>query len=41
MDNYEGVIEYFENGDKPVKAVDVVEATGLDKREGNRIMAKL
>ncbi|MGB4151975.1 MAG: MarR family transcriptional regulator, partial [Bacillota bacterium] len=27
--------------DKPVKAGDVVEATGLDKKEVDKIMAKL
>ncbi|HAV21797.1 MAG TPA: MarR family transcriptional regulator [Bacillota bacterium] len=41
MDNYEVVLEYFKNADKPVKAGDVVEATGLDKKEVDKIMAKL
>ena len=40
MDNYEEVLEYFKNADKPVKAGDVVEATGLDKKEVDKIMAK-
>ena len=41
MDNYEVVLEYFKNADKPVKAGDVVEATGLDKIEVDKLMAML
>ena len=41
MDNYKIVLEFFEKANKPVKAGEVAEGTGLDKKEVDKIMAKL
>ncbi|NLS44662.1 MAG: MarR family transcriptional regulator [Firmicutes bacterium] len=41
MNNYEIVIGFFEKADKPVRAGEVVEGTGLDKKEVDKAMAKL
>ncbi|NLZ39490.1 MAG: MarR family transcriptional regulator [Firmicutes bacterium] len=41
MDSYEAVLNCFQNADKPLRAGDVAEATGLDKKEVDKIMKKL
>ncbi|MGB4337684.1 MAG: FaeA/PapI family transcriptional regulator [Bacillota bacterium] len=41
MENYDVVLDFFEKVGKPVKAGEVAEATGLDKKEVDKIMAKL
>lgn len=41
MDNYETVLEYFNKADKAVKAGEVAEATGLEKKEVDKVMSKL
>ena len=41
MDNYDVVLDFFEKVGKHVKAGEVAEATGLDKKEVDKIMAKL
>lgn len=41
MDNYDVVLEFFKNNDTPVRAGDVAEATGVDRKEIDKIMARL
>ncbi|NLN15922.1 MAG: MarR family transcriptional regulator [Firmicutes bacterium] len=41
MDNYQKVLEFFEQAQEPVRAGAVVEATGLDRKEVDKIMAQL
>lgn len=41
MDNYNVVLDFFKKADKPVKAGDVAEATGVEKKEVDKIMTKL
>ncbi|MFY9385691.1 MAG: MarR family transcriptional regulator [Dethiobacteria bacterium] len=41
MDTYEAVLEYFRKADQPVSAGQVAEATGLDRKEVDKAMAKL
>ncbi|NLP44647.1 MAG: MarR family transcriptional regulator [Peptococcaceae bacterium] len=41
MDNYEVVLDYFAKAEQPVRAGDVAEATGIDKKEVDKIMNKL
>ena len=33
MDNYEVILEFFNQADKPVKAGEVAQATGIEKKE--------
>lgn len=41
MDSYQAVLEFFEKADKPVRTGDIVEATGLEKKEVEKAMNKL
>ncbi|MDD2431032.1 MAG: MarR family transcriptional regulator [Firmicutes bacterium] len=41
MDNYNVVLGYFNNSDKPLSAGQVAEATGVDRKEVDKIMATL
>ncbi len=41
VDNYEVILDFFSKADKPVKAGEVAAATGIDKKEVDKIMAKL
>ena len=41
MDSYQVVLDFFTKSDKPVKAGEVAAATGLDKKEVDKAMAKL
>ncbi len=41
MDPYEAVLDYFRKVDQPVSAGQVAEATGIDRKEVDKVMAKL
>lgn len=41
MDNYEAVLNFFAKANLPVRTGDVAEATGIDKKEVDKIMTKL
>jgi DNA-binding IscR family transcriptional regulator len=41
MDNYEVIVDFFMKSDKPVKAGEVADATGIDKKEVDKVLAKL
>lgn len=41
MDNYEAVLDFFQKAEKPVSAGQIATATGLDKKEVDKVMAKL
>jgi DNA-binding IclR family transcriptional regulator len=41
MDAYQAVLEFFEEAEEPVRTGQVVEATGLDKKEVDKAMNKL
>ncbi|MDW7674657.1 MAG: FaeA/PapI family transcriptional regulator [Bacillota bacterium] len=41
MDNYEVILDFFNKADKPVKAGEIATATGIDKKEVDKVMAKL
>jgi len=41
MDNYEVVLEFFNKAEKPVSAGQIATATGIDRKEVDKIMAKL
>ncbi|HOJ36663.1 MAG TPA: hypothetical protein PLI27_03975 [Ignavibacteriales bacterium] len=41
MENEKKILEYFENLKKEVRPGDVAEATGLDKKEVEKIIKKL
>ncbi|HHT36051.1 MAG: MarR family transcriptional regulator [Candidatus Wallacebacter cryptica] len=41
MDAYQAVLEFFEKAEEPVRTGQVVEATGLDKKEVDKAMNKL
>jgi DNA-binding IscR family transcriptional regulator len=41
MDNYEAILDFFNKAEKPVKAGEVAAATGIDKKEVDKVMAKL
>lgn len=41
MENYEVILDFFSKSDKPVKAGDVAGATGIDKKEVDKVMTKL
>ena len=41
MDNYEVILEYFNNAEKPASAGQIAAATGIDRKEVDKIMAKL
>ena len=41
MDNYQAIVDFFNKADKPVKAGDIADATGIDKKEVDKVLAKL
>lgn len=41
MDNYEVIVEFFRNADKPVSAGQIATATGIDRKEVDKVMTKL
>lgn len=41
MDNYQVVLEFFENAEKPLNAGAVAEGTGVDRKEVDKVMTKL
>lgn len=41
MDNYEVILDFFAKSEKPVKAGEVAAATGIDKKEVDKVMARL
>lgn len=41
MDNYEAILEFFKNAEKPVKAGEVAAATGIERKEVDKVMTKL
>ncbi|HPT83376.1 MAG TPA: FaeA/PapI family transcriptional regulator [Limnochordia bacterium] len=41
MDSYQVVLEYFQKVTEPARTGDIVEATGLDKKEVEKAMNQL
>ena len=41
MDNYKTILEYFNNVEEPVRAGTVAEATGIDRKEVDKVMNQL
>ena len=41
VESYELVLDFFAKSDKPVKAGEVAAATGIDKKEVDKIMSRL
>ncbi|EST10737.1 FaeA-like protein [Sporolactobacillus laevolacticus] len=41
MESYDAVLAFFEKAEEPVNAGAVAEATGIDKKEVNKVMTKL
>ncbi|MGE5631879.1 MAG: HTH domain-containing protein [Caulobacteraceae bacterium] len=41
MDNYEVILEFFKKAEKPVSAGQIATATGIDRKEVDKVMAKL
>ena len=41
MDNYEAIVEFFKNAGEPVSAGQIATATGIDRKEVDKVMAKL
>ncbi len=41
MDNYDVVLDYFKNSEKPVSAGQIATGTGLERKEVDKIMTKL
>lgn len=41
MDNYEVILEFFNKADKPISSGQIATATGIDKKEVDKVMAKL
>lgn len=41
MENYDVVVAFFATSDKPVSAGQIATATGIDRKEVDKIMAKL
>lgn len=41
MDNYEIIVDFFSKADKPVSAGQIATATGIDRKEVDKVMAKL
>jgi len=41
MDNYEMIVEFFKNAEKPVSAGQIATATGIDRKEVDKVMTKL
>ena len=41
MDNYEQVLEFFNKADKPARAGEVADTTGIERKEVDKVMKKL
>lgn len=41
MDNYNKILEYFQNAPEPVRAGKVAEDTGIERKEVDKVMNKL
>lgn len=41
MENYDLILDYFNKAEKPVKAGEIATATGIDKKEVDKVMATL
>lgn len=41
MDNYQAIVDFFTKAEKPVKAGEVADVTGIDKKEVDEVLAKL
>jgi len=41
MDTYEVVLDFFTKAEQPVRTGDVVKATGIDKKEVEKVMNRL
>lgn len=41
MSNYETILAFFSTADKPVSAGQVAEATGIDRKEVDKVMTQL
>lgn len=41
MSNYDVVVAFFANSEKPVSAGQIAEATGVDRKEVDKIMKQL
>lgn len=41
MDNYTVVLDFFKAAEKPVSAAQIAAGTGVDKKEVDKIMAKM
>lgn len=41
MDTYQAILEFFQNVKEPVNAGAIAEATGIDRKEVDKVMARL
>jgi biotin operon repressor len=41
MDNYEVILEFFNKAEKPVSAGQIATATGIDRKEVDKVMKSL
>ncbi|MBU7008796.1 MarR family transcriptional regulator [Phosphitispora fastidiosa] len=41
MDNYEVILDFFSKAEKPVSAGQIATATGIEKKEVDKVMTKL
>jgi biotin operon repressor len=41
MENYEAILAFFSTAEKPVSAGQVAEATGIDRKEVDKVMTAL
>lgn len=41
MDNYQVILEFFKKADKPVSAGDVATATGIERKEVDKVFNQL
>jgi len=41
MDNYQVIIDFFSKSEKPVSAGQIATATGIDRKEVDKVMTKL
>jgi DNA-binding IscR family transcriptional regulator len=41
MENYDVILDFFNTAEKPVSAGQIATATGIDRKEVDKVMAKL
>lgn len=41
MDNYEAILDFFSKAEEPVSAGQVAAATGIERKEVDKVMTKL